>query len=176
MLQWRKDAMPVQVASHMVADDMFKHLACYARQADRAVIFCLAGGTLLEDGWDECCLPGRWQCASLYSDWVNMAANTGAKVAESSFSMRQGTWPGPTALLGFIPVRSFSTPWILISSLSIGGYLGPDRTVSLPSLSTENTDVNCLFSISAFFCPPVCSFPSSFNAATLPRSFLWLKM
>ena len=60
MLQWRQDAMPVQVAYHMVADDVFKHLACYARQADRAVIFCLAGGALLEDGWDECCLPGRW--------------------------------------------------------------------------------------------------------------------
>ena len=35
--------MPVQVATHMVADDVFKHLACYAGQADRAVIFCLAG-------------------------------------------------------------------------------------------------------------------------------------
>ena len=43
MLQWRKDVMPVQVATHMVADDVFKHLACYAGQADRAVIFCLAG-------------------------------------------------------------------------------------------------------------------------------------
>ena len=50
MLQWRQDAMPVQVASLMVVDDVFKHLACYARQADRAVIFCLAGGALLEDG------------------------------------------------------------------------------------------------------------------------------
>ena len=40
------------------------------------------GGTLLEDGWEKCCLPGRWQCASLYSDWVNMAANTGAEVVE----------------------------------------------------------------------------------------------
>ena len=121
MLQLRQDAMPVQVASHMVADDVSKHLACYACQADRAVIFCLAGGALLKDGWDKCCLPGRWQCASLYSDWVNMAANTGAKVVESSFSMQQGTWSGPADLLGFIPVRSFLTPWILISSLSIGG-------------------------------------------------------
>ena len=37
------------------------------------------------------------------------ATNTGARVVESSFSMRRGTWSGPPALLGFIPVRSFST-------------------------------------------------------------------
>ena len=109
--------MPIQVTSQVVTDDVFwKHLACYTSQADRTVIFCLAGGALLENGETNTILQAD-DSASVSSDWVNMAY---AKV-EEIFGMRQDTWSGPVALLGFIPVSNFSTPWALISSLSIDG-------------------------------------------------------
>ena len=60
-----REFVSIDVGPDVPAYDVFHHLTHDTGEADRPVIFCLAGGTLFEDWRYVCCVPSGWQGASL---------------------------------------------------------------------------------------------------------------